>query len=70
MKLGRTDLQSAGTQRDLCMDAAGEGGDTGTPEQGVGEGTGQRCRGDGSEVRGTLLGGSRGQTTLSQLLGF
>lgn len=37
---------------------------------GVGEGTGHRCQGDGSEVRGTVLGGSHGQTTSSQLLGF
>ena len=42
MKLGRTDLKSAGTQRDLCVDAAGEGADTGTSEWGVGEAT--ECR--------------------------
>lgn len=38
--------------------------------QGVGEGTGHRCQGDGSEVRGTVLGGRHGQTTSSRLLGF
>ena len=37
------DLKNAGTQRDLCMDTAGEGVDTGTSEQGVGKGTERRC---------------------------
>lgn len=69
MKLGRTDLKSAGTQRDLCMDAAGEGVDTGTSEQGVGQGTERRCRGDGSEVRGDSAM-RKPWTTSCQLLGF
>lgn len=59
-ELGRMDLKSAGTRRNLGT-LLGQGGDTGTPEHGGGEGRTQapgKWQGGG----GMALGGSSGQT--------